>query len=166
MTVNKTLTNFTVDRENQTLIIERVFNAPRQLVWQAWTEPDRVARWWAPSGLTTVIHEMDPRPGGLWHYSLQGPKGMVSNAKTYYREVVEPERLVYLDTFVDEEGNLVEGLPELNITTEFTETNGKTRVISRTRFNSIQELEFILKMGVEKGVTEAWNQLEELLAAA
>lgn len=166
MAENKAITHFTPDREKKELTVERTFNAPRQLVWKAWTEPERLAQWWAPKGWTTTIHELDLRPGGVWHYCMHGPDGMQSCGKTYYREIVEPERLVYLDTFVDTEGNLIEGLPQLNATTEFTELNGKTKITSRTKFAVVEDLETLLGFGMEQGLTESWDALEAHLANA
>lgn len=157
---------FTIDRENKTLTVERTFNAPRELVWKAWTEPERIAVWWAPKGWTTSVQQMDVRPGGLWHYCMSGPNGAQSCGKTYYSEVTAPERLVYLDTFVDGAGNLLEGLPKLNATTEFTEQDGKTTITTRTKFSAVEEIEMLLGFGMEQGLTESWDALEAHLANA
>lgn len=158
--------NITIDRENKTLTIERTFNAQRELVWKAWTEPERIAQWWAPKGWTTSIREMDVRPGGIWHYCMSGPDGMQSCGKTYYSEVTAPERLIYLDTFVDGNGNLIEGLPRLNTITQFNETNGKTTITSRTSFEKAEDIDMLVGFGMEQGTTESWDQLEAHLANA
>lgn len=94
---------------NQTrdLLLSRVFNAPREVVWQAWTQPDRLTRWFAPEPFTPAAAKVDLRPGGSFLYNMRSPEGAEFWGKGVYREVTPPERLVYLDTFADEEGNPV-----------------------------------------------------------
>lgn len=82
----------TLDREVTSM---RIFNAPRELVWQAWVEPQHVAQWWGPIGFTNTIHEMEVRPGGVWRLTMHGPDGVDYPNYIVFREVVRPERLVY-----------------------------------------------------------------------
>lgn len=153
------------DRE---LVISRTFNAPRVLVWQAWSQCEHLQQWWAPAGWALPICKMDFRPGGVWHYCMKGPgpngTEMESWGRTVFREIVEPERIVYVDAFSDAAGNVAEGMPEMAITVTFTETDGQTQVISRTEFATAADLETILQMGVEEGVTMTWDQLATYLA--
>lgn len=151
------------DRE---LVIERIFDAPRELVFKAFAEPERLARWWGPKGWTLPVCKMDFRPGGVWHYCMRGPEGGESWGKAVYREIVEPERIVYTDAFADADGNPIEGMPEMLITVEFAEHEGKTKLTSRTRFASVADLEATLAMGVVQGITETWDRLAEHLASA
>ncbi len=81
----------TSDRE---IVFKRVFNAPRELVFRAWTDPKHVKNWWGPNGFTNTIHEMDVRPGGIWRFIMHGTDGVDYPNKMIYDEVVEPERLV------------------------------------------------------------------------
>jgi uncharacterized protein YndB with AHSA1/START domain len=83
-----------------------------------------------------------------------------------YREIVEPERLVYFDVFSDADGNTVEGMPGMLITLEFADFAGKTKVTSTAEFATAEQLESIVAMGVVQGLTETWDRLEELLASA
>ena len=76
-------------------MITRVFNAPRKMVFDAWTDPRQVAQWWGPRGFTTTISEMDVRPGGVWRLVMHGPDGTDYKNKVVYLEVAKPERLVY-----------------------------------------------------------------------
>jgi uncharacterized protein YndB with AHSA1/START domain len=78
-----------------TIIFNREFDAPRDLVWQAWTDPKHIVHWWGPNGFTNTIHAMDVRPGGVWRFIMHGPDGTDYPNKIIYREVVKPERLVY-----------------------------------------------------------------------
>ncbi len=80
------------DRE---IVISRVFDAPRELVWKAWTDPKHVANWWGPKGFSTTIDVMDVRPGGQWVQTMHGPDGTNYPNKSIFKEVVENERIVY-----------------------------------------------------------------------
>jgi uncharacterized protein YndB with AHSA1/START domain len=82
----------TSDRE---ITITRVFDAPRELVFEAWTDPEQVVRWFGPNGFTTTVHEMDARPGGIWRFTMHGPDGADYPNRVEFIEVVKPERLVY-----------------------------------------------------------------------
>src|SRR5271170_6970154 len=82
----------TADRE---IVISRVFDAPRELVWQAWTDPKQVVRWWGPNGFTTTIEVMDVRPGGVWKHVMLGPDGTNYPNESLFQEVVSPERIVF-----------------------------------------------------------------------
>jgi uncharacterized protein YndB with AHSA1/START domain len=82
----------TGDRE---IIITRTFDAPRERVWEAWTDPKQVIKWWGPNGFTNTLFEMDVKPGGVWRHMMHGPDGTDYPNKVVYIEVVKPERLVY-----------------------------------------------------------------------
>ncbi|MDT3425364.1 uncharacterized protein YndB with AHSA1/START domain [Paenibacillus forsythiae] len=157
--------------EGQELVLERVFDAPRELVFKAFSEAEHLKHWWGPRGWTLPVCSIDFRPGGVWHYCMkcvdekQGDfYGMESWGKAVYREIAAPERIVYTDYFSDAEGNVAEGMPSSDITMEFIEQDGKTKVISRGRFESAEALKTVMDMGMEQGITETWDRLEEYLA--
>ena len=164
MTQNNIDTTTVTTPSAREFVMERVFDAPRELVWQAWTEPEHLAQWWGPKGWTLPVCKLDFRPGGIWHYCMRGPEGEESWGKAIYREIVEPERIVYLDTFADEAGNPVEGMPEMVITVTFSEHDGKTKLTAQAQFASAADLERTLAMGMVEGLTETWDRLEEYLA--
>jgi uncharacterized protein YndB with AHSA1/START domain len=87
------------------LVLTRVFDAPPGLVFRAWTEPERLVRWWGPQGFTLPFCEMDVRPGGAFRFRMRAPDGTDHWLRGVYREIVEPERLVCTWTWVDAEGN-------------------------------------------------------------
>jgi len=89
------------------LTITRVFNAPRDLVWRAWTEPEFVKRWWGPRGFTSPVARIDLRVGGKYVNCMRSPEGKDYWSTGVYQEIVEPERIVCTDSFADEEGNVV-----------------------------------------------------------
>jgi uncharacterized protein YndB with AHSA1/START domain len=87
-------------------VISRVFNAPRDLVWKCFAEPERMKEWFGPKGSTVVSSKMDLRAGGTYHGAMRGPDGAVMWAKFVYREVTPPQRLVWIHSFSDESGGL------------------------------------------------------------
>jgi uncharacterized protein YndB with AHSA1/START domain len=107
------------------LVISRTFDAPRQLVFKAWTEPDRAARWWGPQGFTTISCEMEVRPGGTFRACMRSPEGTEHCRQGIYREVVEPERLVFTYAWEDAEGNPGH---ETVVTVTFADLAGKTEL--------------------------------------
>lgn len=82
----------TPDRE---IVTSRVFDAPREVVWDAFTDPAQVVQWWGPRGFTTTIHEMDVRPGGRWRHTMHGPDGTDYPNASVFQEIGKPERIVY-----------------------------------------------------------------------
>ncbi len=89
------------------LIITRIFDAPRELVWKAWTDPEHVKRWWGPKDYTAPSCNIDLREGGKYLYCMRSPEGQNYWSTGVYREIVEPERIVYTHSFADEKGNVV-----------------------------------------------------------
>ena len=152
--------------QGRELTVERTFDAPRQLVFNAYSEPKHLQQWWGPKDWTLPVCEVDFRPGGTWLYCMRGPDGMESWGKAIYREIDVPERIVYVDSFVDAQGNPLEGTPEMVITVEFIEAGGKTKVRSTTQFATVADLEQVVAMQVVEGITETWDRLDEYLAKA
>src|SRR5258708_11000284 len=94
-----------VPKEGHELVLTRVFDAPRELVFKAWTDPKRVREWWGPHGFTNPVCELDARPGGAIRIHMRGPNGIVYPMTGVYQEVVEPERLVFVSSALDANGN-------------------------------------------------------------
>jgi uncharacterized protein YndB with AHSA1/START domain len=94
------------DISSDTFVITRVFNTPRQAVWDAWTKPEQFAQWFGPKGTATTVKTQDLRPGGILHSSLDSPDGGKLWAKFVYREVRAPSRLVWVHSFSDENANV------------------------------------------------------------
>jgi uncharacterized protein YndB with AHSA1/START domain len=122
----------------QEFSIMREFDAPRDLVWKAWTEPERLARWWGPKGSTIRIVKLDLRPGGLFHYMMQFQPGHDIGGRFVYREIVAPERLVYVSSFSDASGDIArapffDGKWPLEVlsTVTFTARGGQTELALR-----------------------------------
>lgn len=164
------MSEMTVKAEGAELVLERVFDAPRERVWKAFTEAEHLKQWWGPRGWEVPFCTVDFRPGGVWHYCMkcldenQGDfYGMESWGKGVYHEISEPESFLYTDYFSDAEGNVAEGTPASDIAMEFREEDGGTRVVSRSRFESEEALKTVLEMGMEQGIRETWDRLSEYL---
>lgn len=150
---------------DQALVITRVIDAPRSLVFEAWTKPEHLVRWWGPKGFTTPFCKVDFRPGGVFHYCMRSPEGRDIWGIGVYREIVEPERIVYTDAFSDAEGNRVPpshyGMssghpPESLVTVTFAEQEGKTKLTLRHSLpESVEE---------RKGAEQGWNEMLDRLA--
>jgi uncharacterized protein YndB with AHSA1/START domain len=143
----------TSDRE---IVVTRVFDAPRNVVFEAFTDPEQVVKWWGPHGFTTTIHEMDVRPGGIWRFVMHGPDGTDYDNKVVYLEVVKPERLIYDHGSGDESD-----FPRFRVTATFEDEGGKTRLTMRMLFGSPAERDG----AIEYGALEGGNQTLERLAA-
>lgn len=152
------------DRE---FVVSRSFKAPRELVWQAWSQCEHLQHWWPPTGWSLPVCKMDFRPQGIWHYCMKGPGPdgieIESWGRTRFREIVKPERIVSIDAFSDAAGNVAENMPEMVITVTFVETDGQTAVTSCAEFATAADLDAIVQMGMAEGVTQSWNQLAAYL---
>lgn len=154
-----------VTTSGKQLHMERLFNAPRQLVFEAWSKPDYLARWWGPKGWTLPVCKVDFRAGGSWHYCMRGPEGEESWGKAIYHQIVVPERIVYSDYFSDAAGTLSDQMPVGTTTMTFIELDGKTKVIGESEYPAAADLEKVIQMGMLEGMNESLNRLEEALAA-
>ena len=147
------------DRE---LVITRIFNAPRELVFKAWTEPEHIARWWGPKGFTTKVTALDLRPGGAWRYIMTGPNGAEYPIKGVFREVIPSERIVTEDGFDEGYEQVVKGdLPPGMLTTViFEDLNGKTKLTLRMAHASAEDRRKHEEMGVLAGWSSSFDRLE------
>jgi len=162
----------------QEFVITRVFDAPRELVFKAWTEPKHMAQWWGPRAMTTPVCEMDVRPGGAYRIVMRGPDGEEYPEKGIYREVVRPERLVMTmdcSEFPDEWQDMMKPnrekwernpVGEMVTTVTFEERGGKTEVTVRMRFISAAIRDSMVTKGMSVGWSESLDKLGELLARA
>ena len=119
---------------SQPFVTSRVFDAPRERVWRSWTEAARLKQWWGPAGFTVHTCNVDLRPGGVFHYGMKAPDGTDMWGRFTYREIVAPEKLVFIVSFSDEKGGVSRHPWSANwpletlSTVTFEEQGGKTRV--------------------------------------
>lgn len=133
------------------IVTTRVFDAPRETLFKAWTDPELLARWWGPKGFSNTIQEFDLRPGGAWRLVMRGPNGVEHPNESVFVEIVEPERLVFRH---------LSPVHEFLTTATFEDLGGSTRLVWRMRFTSAAEYE-----RVQRYVAEANEQNLDRLEA-
>jgi uncharacterized protein YndB with AHSA1/START domain len=143
------------------VVITRIFDAPRALVFKAWTDPKHLKRWWGPKMFTNPVCEVDARVGGAWRIVMRGPDGVDYPCGGVYREIVEPERLVFTNIATDNDGNpILDGLT----TVTFEEQGGKTKLTLTTRAVALVDYAAAYLQGMEAGWTQSLESLAEELA--
>lgn len=166
---NQTITS-TVENGN-VLVLEREFNAPRELVFRMFKEAEHLKHWWGPQGWELPVCNVDFRPGGVWHYCMkcvdknQGDFfGMESWGKGVYGEIIEPEKIVYRDYFSDAEGNENPDMPSTEVTLLFVDLgDNRTKLVNRGVYGSAESLQTVIDMGMLQGIGETWDRLSERL---
>ncbi|QOT09016.1 MULTISPECIES: SRPBCC domain-containing protein [unclassified Paenibacillus] len=155
-------TIITKDREQRKLTVERVVSIPLKLSWQGWTKPEHIERWWGPKNWNATVYEMDVRPGGVWRYRLAPDatgEGKEAFCKATYSEVAELSKLVYTDTFTDQDWNPVAGSDMLTSVT-FEAVKDGTRLSIITHFASEEQLEAAEGMGMVEGYADTLERFE------
>ena len=143
------------DRE---IVSERVFDAPRERVFEAFTDPELIPEWWGPRSTTTIVDKMEVVRGGAWRFVSRGSDGEETGFRGTYREVVPPERIVQTFEW--------EGMPGHVIveTATFEDLGGRTKVTTTSLFHTSEERDGMLASGMGSGLTESHDRLAELLA--
>jgi len=142
------------DRE---IVMTRVFDAPRRLVFDAFSKPELLRRWFGPRGWSLEVCEVDLRVGGGFRFVLRNGNGGKLGMRGVYREIVAPERSVHMESFDDYPG-------ESQVTAVFVEQGGKTTLTAAVLYPSQEVGDIVLKMGMTKGAGESYDKLAELLA--
>jgi uncharacterized protein YndB with AHSA1/START domain len=144
------------DRE---IVMTRVFDAPRRLVWEAWTSPEHLPRWMlGPEGWTMPVCDLDLRPGGAWHFVWRRSDGTEMEMRGVYREVAAPERLVTTESWGGD-------WPETLITLLLSEQAGKTTITQTILYPSLEARDAALKTGMAEGVSQSFDRLADYLAS-
>lgn len=159
----KLQTQVTRDITNRVLNITRTFEANVEQVWQAWTDPELLALWWAPRPWKTVTRSMDFSEGGTWLYAMEGPEEEMNLVRADFKSIKPLESFICSVAFCDEEGNIDHSLPEVKWECQFGETVIGTILHIYLTCHSEQELEQLMGMGFEEGFTTAHQQLDEFL---
>jgi uncharacterized protein YndB with AHSA1/START domain len=154
MTTKATVTK-SAERE---ILVERVFDAPRERLFAVFTDPELIPQWWGPRGTTTIVEEMDPRPGGRWQFLMRDSDGSETRFSGTYREVSPPERIVQTFEW--------DGMPgHISLETMSLEDLGdRTKVVNLSVFHHASERDGMLDSGMERGLNETYERLDEVLA--
>jgi uncharacterized protein YndB with AHSA1/START domain len=149
-----------LDRDPRSIVGVREFDAPRELVFAAFTDPKHLAQWWGPNGFTTTTMSFDFRPGGVWRFVMHGPDGRDYQNRVTYEEIVAPERIVY------RHGGGADVEPvQFRQTIMFEDLGGRTRITWRGDFPSQAERDRVIKeYGADKGLVQTLARLSEYLA--
>ena len=151
-----------LDRDPQAIIAMREFDAPRALVWQAWTDPKHLAQWWGPNGFSTTTSAFDMRPGGVWRFVMHGPDGRDYENRITFDEIVQPERIRYHHGG----GSDVEPV-QFRTTVTFEDLgSNRTRLTLHAVFPSAAEPDRVIKeYGADKGAVQTLSRLADYVAA-
>lgn len=145
------------------IVVSRRFDAPRELVWRAWTDPQAIAEWWGPRGFDAPPCEIDLRPGGRFQIDLNGPDGKIYPCKGTFREIVEPERIVY-DGPANEPAGCGAGIPpNATVTVTFAEDGGRTELTIHTLLASEADRDAARDEGFIPGWQDSLERLAEKL---
>lgn len=155
-----TATNFVIEAGTPEIVMTRVFDAPRELVFKIYTDPDLIPRWWGPSVLSTTVEKLELKPGGAWRFVQRDGAGNEFAFHGVYHEVVPPERVVCTFEF--------EGMPGKVVlqTATLEDLEGKTRLTTLSVFQTIEDRDGMVASGMEGGARESMDRLAELLANA
>jgi uncharacterized protein YndB with AHSA1/START domain len=151
-----------VELDQCAIVGVREFDAPRELVFEAWTNPKHLSQWWGPNGFTTTTSAFDMRPGGNWRFVMHGPDGRDYENRITYDEIIKPERIVYHHGGGDD----VEPV-QFRTTVTFEDLGGnRTRLTMRALFPSAAERDRVIReYGADKGLAQTMARLAEYLAA-
>ena len=138
------------------VVMTRVFDAPRHLVYEAMTRPELLKRWFGPHGWSLAVCEIDLRVGGAWRFVLEGPDGRSMGMGGEYREIVPGERTVHTESFDDYPGDSV-------VTVVLTEHEGRTTLTGTVRYESQEVRDAVIESGMEHGAAETYDRLAALL---
>jgi len=141
------------DRE---IVLTRVFDAPRRLVFDAFSKPELLKRWFGPRGWSLIVCEVDFKVGGGFRFVLRGPDGKQMGVRGVYREIMPPDRSVHTESFDDYPG-------ESQVTAVFVEQGGKTTLTATVLYASQEVRDAVIKSGMEHGAAETYDRLAELL---
>lgn len=148
-------------QDTRSIVASRVYDAPRELVFDVWADPEHISEWWGPYGFSTTTSAFDLRPGGEWRFVMHGPDGTDYGNKVVYEEVVRPERLVYNHSGTDGAFDRV----QFRVTVTFEEVGHGTRLTLRMVFPSAETYAFVSERGAIEGAEQTLARLADVLAA-
>jgi uncharacterized protein YndB with AHSA1/START domain len=157
---NKTLV--IKDFKEKSVLVSREFNAPLEKVWRTYTESELLEQWWAPQPWKAETKTMDFSVGGYWLYAMVSPENEKHWGRMDYTAITPHKSFAIKDGFCDEDGNINSSLPVSNGTIVFTTTDNNTLVEFKMFYSTEKEIETIIEMGFEQGITACLEQLEKL----
>lgn len=160
-----TVTNVDRNPAALTLTITSEWDAPIERVWQLWSDPRKLERWWGPPTYPATVSDHDLRPGGTVAYCMTGPTGDEHRGCWQVGEVEAPHRLTFVDAFANADGTVNDDLPLTSADISLSDLpDGRTRMVMITTFPSPEAMEQVIAMGVEEGMQQALSQVAAILA--
>lgn len=161
------VTDVNKDLDTLTMTITAEFDAGAERIWEMWSDPRQLERWWGPPSFPATFVEHDLTPGARTAYFMTGPDGQKHRGWWRIEETEPPKRLHFIDGFADDEGNPSEEMPgPSSATVTITEADGLTTMSIESKFASREGMEQMLEMGMERGMVEALGQIDALLVGA
>lgn len=157
------VTSVDKDFENLTLTLTADFDAPATRVWQLWSDPRQLERWWGPPTYPATFDKHDFTPGGEIGYYMTGPDGGTHRGWWRIVSIDAPKALEFTDGFADDDGNPLADMPVTTVHMQLTETDAGTRMVMRSTFPSREQMDQLVTMGMAEGLQEAVGQMDALL---
>jgi uncharacterized protein YndB with AHSA1/START domain len=152
------------DFDSLTLTLVADFDAPIERVWRLWADPRQLERWWGPPSYPATVEKHDLTPGGEVTYFMTSPEGERSRGWWRVRSVNPPKSLEFIDGFADQDGTPIADMPTTTVQVTLTEHGGGTRMELRSVFDSREQMERLVRMGMVEGLQQAVGQIDALLA--
>jgi uncharacterized protein YndB with AHSA1/START domain len=158
------VTSVDTDYDNLTITVIADFDAPIDQVWELWSDPRKLERWWGPPGYPATFEKHDLTPGGETVYFMTDPQGERSWGMWRVTGVDAPTSLEFTDAFADEDGTRIADMPVHKVRVQLTERDGGTRMEMRSTLDSREDLEKLVGMGMVEGLQQAIGQMDALLS--
>jgi uncharacterized protein YndB with AHSA1/START domain len=155
----------TIERTATSITFERRFPVARERVFEAFTTPELLLKWWGPPEWPAVSCTVDLRPGGIWHYCVRSADGREHWARAVYREIIRPVRISYAENSSDRFGAITDEMPQALTVVTFTEVDGGTSLRSHVSYADARGLDAVLRSGMIEGFSAALDLLHELLTS-
>ena len=155
--------DFSVEKENNSIRIKKEFDGPNQLVWDGWTTADLLDQWWGPQPWHVETKTLDFTINGIWHYAMVGPEGEKHWNLSQFIAIEEGQSFMYKDGFCDEHGIINQDMPQGTWLLSFSEAENTTLVDCKISMGTSEELQTILDMGFQEGISMCLKQLDALL---
>ena len=152
------------DADNLTMTVVAEFDATVERVWQIWSDPRQLERWWGPPTWPATFVSHDFVPGGKASYYMSGPEGEKAAGWWLFTDISAPKSLSFDDGFADDAGNPSPTLPVTHATAILDDVGGRTRMTIRSRFDSLEQLEQLVEMGMDEGMALALGQIDAIIA--
>lgn len=161
--MRKIMSEITTEKKGNKMVISRLFDAPRELVFEVYSNCNHLMKWYGGEGWPLAKCELDFKVGGKWTYCFDIAGEGLTCGMAIYKEIEKPYKIAYKDHFLDEDGSVSKELPSSLITFEFTESEGKTLVTNTWEYPSDADLDQMIEMGAVEGITDIWMSLENYL---